>query len=54
MSCLVKTLKINVQMKNSAQNSKLNVFANVQISKEKSKAVKGGTAEIIIEEVAIS
>ena len=39
-------------MKNSVKNSKLNVFANVQISKEKSKAVKGGSADIIIIEVA--
>ena len=39
-------------MKNSVKNSKLNAFANVQITKEKSKAVKGGTAEIVIEELA--
>jgi len=39
-------------MKNSVKNSQLNAFAKVQISKEKSKAVKGGTAEVIIVEVA--
>lgn len=39
-------------MKNSVKKSKLNVFANVAITKEKTKAVKGGSAEyIIIEEI---
>jgi len=41
-------------MKNSVKNSKLNAFTNVQISKEKSKSVKGGAAEIVIVEVATS
>ena len=34
-------------MKNSVKKSKLNAFADTQISKEKSKAVKGGV--IIVE-----
>lgn len=38
-------------MKNSRKVLTLNAFANIQISKDKAKTVKGGATEIVIIEV---
>jgi len=54
MSCYNKTLNVSVQMKNSTKKSTLRAFVKVQITKDKSNTVKGGTTAIIIEEIVTS